>query len=113
MDTNNPRQMAMFLHFSQLLGYVLPVAGWIVPIIIWQLYKDKLPGIDRHGKEVANFLISMVVFTGIGFLTACLGVGFVILFLVGIFGFICPIIGGIRANDGGFFRYPLTLSFFK
>jgi len=105
--------MAMLLHFSQLLGYAVPVAGWLVPLIIWQVYKDKVPGIDKHGKEVANFIISMVVFSAIGFLTMCLGVGFIVIAVVAIFGFICPILGGIRANDGGFFRYPLTLPFIK
>ena len=113
MDTNNPRQMAMFLHFSQLLGYVVPVAGWAVPLILWQVYKDKVPGLDQHGKEVANFIITMFILSIIGALTTCIGIGFIVLILVSIFGIVCPILGGIRANEGGFFRYPLTLQFIK
>jgi len=44
----------MFLHFSLLAGYVVPIAGLIAPIIIWQLKKNELPGLDEHGKVVAT-----------------------------------------------------------
>jgi uncharacterized Tic20 family protein len=29
------RQWAMFLHLSQFAGYIIPLAGLVVPIIIW------------------------------------------------------------------------------
>jgi len=105
--------MAMLLHFSQLLGYVVPIAGWAVPIVLWQVYKDKLPGIDQHGKAVVNFMITMVLLGFIGGLTVCFGVGIIVLILVAVFGVVCPILAGLRANEGGFYQYPLTIQFLK
>ena len=56
------RTWAMFLHFSLLAGYVAPIAGLIAPNIIWQVQKDKLPGIDEHGKVVVNWIISLILY---------------------------------------------------
>jgi len=32
-------QWAMFLHFSILAGWIIPIGGLIVPILLWQLKK--------------------------------------------------------------------------
>lgn len=55
------RNWAMFLHLSVLLGWPLPVLGLLAPILIWQLKKEEFPELDEHGKEVLNFLISMLI----------------------------------------------------
>ena len=44
------RQWAMFLHLSQLAGYVIPLLGLITPIVIWQVKKEQYPVLDEHGK---------------------------------------------------------------
>src|SRR5947207_2717362 len=46
------RQWAMVLHLSQFAGYAVPLAGLIAPIVIWQVKKNELPGIDAHGKII-------------------------------------------------------------
>src|SRR5262245_1159382 len=56
------RQWAMFLHFSQFFGFLLPLAGLIVPIVIWQVKKDELPWLDQHGKNVVNWIISEIIY---------------------------------------------------
>lgn len=60
------RQWAMFLHFSLLAGYVVPLAGLVAPIIIWQVKKADLPELDAHAKIVLNWLISLDLWGGIG-----------------------------------------------
>ena len=62
------RQMAMFLHLSVLAGFIVPFAGLIVPILIWQMKKDELPLIDVHGKNVVNWIISALIYTVICFI---------------------------------------------
>ena len=56
------RQWAMILHLSQFAGFVVPMAGLIVPILIWQIKKTELPGIDVHGKIVVNWIISAILY---------------------------------------------------
>ncbi len=48
------RLWAMLLHFSQFAGVVVPIAGLLVPIILWQWKKNEFPDIDAHGKNVTN-----------------------------------------------------------
>jgi uncharacterized Tic20 family protein len=105
------RQWAMLLHFSLLAGFLLPLAGFILPILIWQLKKAELPGIDRHARIVVNWLITELLYACLFVLLAFVVVGIPLLVALGIAGIIFPIIGGIKANDGQAWRYPLSISF--
>jgi uncharacterized Tic20 family protein len=40
-------------------------------------------------------------------------IGFFLIFALVIFGLIMVIVGGIKANDGMDFQYPMTLRLFK
>ena len=103
---------ATLLHLSVFAGYAVPLAGWIAPIVIWQVKKDTLPEIDEHGKEVANFLISMIVYTTVVAALCFVLIGIPLLFLLGIAGVVLPIIGAIKANEGTCWRYPLMIRLF-
>ncbi|MCH2118053.1 MAG: DUF4870 domain-containing protein [Pirellulales bacterium] len=107
------RTWAMFLHFSLLAGYVAPIAGLIAPIIIWQVQKDKLPGIDEHGKVVVNWLISLILYLILSALLLFIFIGIPMLIVLIVATIIFPIIGGIKANDGQLWKYPLSIPFFK
>jgi len=105
------RQWAMILHFSQFAGYIVPLAGMIVPIVLWQMKKDELPGIDEHGRAVVNWIISETIYILIGIALIFVVIGIPLLFALALIGIIFPIIGGIKANDGVLWKYPLTISF--
>ena len=103
----------MFLHLSQLAGFVLPLAGLIVPILIWQIKKVELPGIDVHGKIVVNWIISAVLY-GIGcVILLFVLVGIPLLLALLILAVVFPIVGGIKANNGETWKYPLSIAFLK
>jgi uncharacterized protein len=104
------RQWAMLLHLSQLAGYVVPLAGLIVPILIWQMKKAEMPELDVHGKIVANWLISELLYCIILAVTV---VGLFLVPVVAVIGVIFPIIGGIKANSGEVWKYPLSIPFIK
>lgn len=107
------RQWAMFLHLSQLLNCLLPIAGIIAPIVIWQIKKDELPGIDAHGKMVVNWIISLALYFVISFLLVLLVIGVPLLLALSLVSVVFPIIGGIKANNGELWKYPLSLNFLK
>ena len=105
------RQWGMFLHMSLLLGFLIPVLGLVVPILIWQLKRDEFPGIDPHGKNVMNWIISFVIY-GVGSAILCMVIiGIPMLMALGVCGIIFPIIGGIKANDSEVWEYPLAIKF--
>jgi len=103
------RQWAMFIHFSILAAWVVPLAGLVVPIILWQLKKDELPGIVPHAHIVLNWVVTSLVYAAICFV--------LLLVVIGLFGFIAlglvtiayAVIGGLKANDGEVWEYPGTI----
>lgn len=103
------RNWAMLIHFAVFAGYVVPFAGLITPILIWQLKKDEFPEIDAHGKEVLNFLLCMFIYGVVAGLLVVLLIGIPILMALGVIAVVFPIVGGIKANEGRFWKYPLML----
>ena len=104
---------AMFLHFSLLGGYIIPLGGFIAPVIIWQLKKDELPMLDIHGKMAVNWLISSLIYGAVFFCLTFVLIGIPLLSILGVLGVLFPIIAGVKANNGEFWKYPLSLSILK
>ncbi len=106
------RQWALLIHLSQFAGYLVPLGGLVLPILLWQLKKHESPEIDAHGKVVANWIVSELIYG-----TCCL---FLFFFLIGIplllglllLGVIFPLVGAVKANGGVVWRYPLSLRIF-
>lgn len=113
LQTNDEKQMGMFLHLSQLLGFVIPLAGLAVPIVLWQVKKDEIPALDAHGKMIVNWIISSVIYFFVSLVLCLVLVGFLGLLAVGAMSIVFPIIGGIKANNGELWEYPLTIKFLK
>jgi uncharacterized Tic20 family protein len=84
-----------------------------VPIVIWQIKKHDLPGVDPHGKMVTNWLISAFIYSLICFILSFILIGFPLMFVLAVLAVIFPVIGGIKANDGQLWKYPLTITFLK
>lgn len=111
--TEDTRQWAVLLHLSTLLGFVVPILGFIVPIVIWQWKKTELPGIDAHGKVVANAIVSYIIWGAIALPLCLLLIGFFLLWVLGILAVVFPIIAALKARDGQLWHYPLCFQFFK
>ncbi|MBK1631241.1 hypothetical protein CKO31_10920 [Thiohalocapsa halophila] len=107
------REWAMFLHISQLLGFLVPLAGLIAPLLIWQLKKDELPGLDPHGKVVMNWVLSALIYLLAASLLVLVVVGVPLLLALLVLAVVFPIIGGLKANAGELWRYPLSIEFLK
>jgi uncharacterized protein len=118
-NTNQPTRLwAMILHLSQLI----PALGLVVPIVIWQLLKTKMPAIDEHGKIVANWIVSAILYAVglvvIGVPLFCMipplaVVAWPLSMVLWALNIVFPIMGGIKANNGEAWKYPLSISFFK
>ncbi len=105
------KQQLVILHLSQLLDYVTGFGGLIVPLILWLVQKDKIYGMDEHGKMVVNFQLSLLLYAIISSVLILIGIGILMLIAIGILGLIIPIINAVRANNGQEPSYPLTIRF--
>ena len=120
-ETAPPRQFwgmsentfCMLMHLSLFAGAVVPGAGLVLPIVMWATNKDESPIIDQHGKNILNFIISMVIYVAASVVLMIIVVGFFTLIAVGVLAIVFPIIAAVKANDGIYWPYPLCIRFFK
>ena len=110
---NGYRTWAMALHLSVFASYIVPIAGVVAPIVIWQVKKAEFPEIDLHGKIVANYLITLLIYGFLGFLLCFCFVGIPLLIALGIAAIILPIVGAVKASNGEAWPYPGVITFFK
>lgn len=105
------RTLAALTHLSGLAGYLIPLGGVLVPIVIWAVKSDSKV-ISSVAKQA--LLLNVVVFllvagTALLWLTVVL-IPLVVLFwvLLGLAAIAFPIVGAIKAFDGVYFRYPVV-----
>lgn len=103
----------MFMHLSQFLGYVIPILGLAVPITMWVLRRDESPDIHRHGVNIANFIISELIYGVVFTILAGFIIGIPLLGALVVCSVAFPVIGAIKARDGKIWTYPLTIPFLK
>lgn len=101
-------QWAMLIHFSVLAAWIVPIAGLVVPIILWQLKKDELPGIVPHAHIVLNWIVSSFVYALVCFILIIVVIGVFGLIALGLLTIVYSVIGGLKANEGEIWEYPGT-----
>lgn len=100
--TADDKTMAMIAHLGGIVGF-------IIPLIIWLIKKDQSPFVNDQGKESLNFQITMVIAWMVVITTSFLFIGFLLMPIVLIGNLIFCIMGGLAAQRGETYRYPVTL----
>jgi uncharacterized protein len=125
------RTWSMLVHLAALAVFIFPPGLVLGPLIVWQIKKNELPEIDRHGKEAVNFQLTILILNiilGI-ILIGTLGAAFfwrspfylfsagfglgTILWIINIIAIVLAVVAGLRANNGEFYRYPIAIRFIK
>lgn len=97
-----------------MLCYILAIfTHFLGPLIIWLIKKNDSPFVDRQGKEVLNWLITVLLAW-----LCCIPLLFVIIGaflmpLVGLLGLIFLIVGAVQVNSGKDYRFPWVLRLLK
>lgn len=121
---SDSKMWAMFAQLSTIVGYVIGMGmlGWVGPLIIFLLYKDRDRFVRYNAAEALNAAIAtfiaevalIVVISIIAVIT--FGIGSVLYFLVGIpalLHIIFAIIGAVKANQGEYWNYPINIRLVK
>jgi uncharacterized Tic20 family protein len=99
---------AICCHLSLLIG-----VGFLLPLIVWLAKRNDSPLVAAHAREALNFHLSLLVYAIVCIPLVFFCIGYLFLFAIGIAGLILAIIAAVEASNGGFFRYPLTIPFFR
>ena len=129
-DVENERFWAAALHLSSIFCIVL------IPLVIWSWFKSRSYQVDKHGRQVLNFQISitLILFANVFCLLVALPaalifveqgsasvtlmstlalVGLFPLILIGIFTFYQGVTNTIRYLNDSATNYPLSIKFIK
>ncbi len=110
----NVRLWNVFCHASALLGVFFHFPGHLLgPLIVWAAKRDDSPEIDAHGKEALNFQISMLIYNIVAGVFCLILIGFFFLAVLWVLNAVLVIIASIKASDGQFYRYPMTIRFIQ
>ena len=110
----NVRSWSALCHASALLGVFLHFPGHLLPpLIVWLVKRDESPEIDAHGKEALNFQISMLIYNVVAAVFCLVLIGFFFLAVLWVLNAVFVIIAAIKASDGEFYRYPMTIRFIQ
>ena len=108
------RSLLMLTHLSQLIVLVTGFGSLILPLIIWVTQKDTVYEMDRHGKNIINFQISLIIYLFICIpLILFFGLGLIGMICLGISAIIFPIINAIKVNNGEEPNYPFAFQILK
>ena len=105
------RTLAALTHLSGLAGYIIPLGGVLVPIIIWAVKSDSkvISSIAKQALILNVVVFVLIACTALLWLTILL-IPAVICFwvLLGLAAVALPIVGAIKAFDGIYYRYPVV-----
>lgn len=117
LDPAQDKQWASFAH----LGGIL----WFLPsLIIWLVFKDRGQLTNQEAKEALNWQITWILvwvvsqILGVIIGTFTFGIGYLLFSLLipwvlYIVNLVFSILGFVRVNSGGTYRYPLNFRFIK
>ncbi|WP_062518447.1 DUF4870 domain-containing protein [Demequina gelatinilytica] len=121
MLESDARTIAMLVHILAAIAMLLSAGtlAFVVPLVMWLLYRERSALIDHHGKTNLNLqLTSLAVIIGgcvIGFAT--LFIGFIVtgplMVAYAVYALVISIVAGIRANRGEYYRIPLVIPFVR
>jgi len=100
------RQYCTLMHLSQ-------YGGLILPVIMWLAFRDKSSIIDRHGKNIINWIISLIIYIAAAAIASLVLIGIPVLIVLIISSLVFPIFGAIKANDNEFYKYKWAMEFIK
>lgn len=103
---------SMIMHLAQLCCFIVPVLGWVVPLVMWLTKKGDIY-IDQQGRVVANWIISAFIYGIVCVILMIVLIGIVLIWVLIICSIIFTIMGAINAKDGVIRNYPLAIRFFS
>jgi uncharacterized protein len=110
-----PDQERLWAMLAHLLSFVAAwiALGFVAPLVVMLVFGPRSAYVRAHSVESLNFNLSWLLYSVVGVLLIFIAIGFFILLALGIAYVVLIVIASIRANNGEFLRYPLTIRFVR
>ena len=113
LPDKDARNWGMICHLSALFGCVIPFGNVLAPLIVWSIKKGDHPFIDDQGMEALNFQLTVALCLIASSVLIVVVIGLLLIPVIIIYTLIMIIVASIKANEGEYYRYPVTIRFFK
>jgi hypothetical protein len=115
MTPDQERNWATLAHVIPLVAMVISAGtlGFVGSLVIYLLYKDRGPFVRQHAANSLNIQIITGIVLLVSFPLMLVLVGFFTYFAALAFAFIVHIIAAMKANQGEWYRPPLTPDWVK
>ena len=107
IPTSEERTMSMLSHVLSV------VAGFLAPLIIMMTKGNESRFVRDQAVESLNFQITLLIGWMISFVLSFVLIGFLLMPILWIGGLVLAIMGGMKANQGEWYRYPFALRLVK
>lgn len=111
--SQDEKTLGLVAHMGTLAGGVVPFGNIVLPLILWQMQKDKSPYVTTHAKEALNFQITMTIAYIVAAVMIFIVVGIFLLIGLAIFSLVVTIMAAIKASQGEYYKYPINFDFVK
>ncbi len=101
--SSDERTMAMLAH---ILGIFISFLG---PLIIYLTKGNESAFVKHNAAEALNFAITVAIAWMVSFVLAFVLIGFLLMPVIWIGSIVLHIMGGIAANKGEWYRYPVNI----
>ena len=115
LTPDQERNWATLAHVIPLVAMVVSAGtlGFVGSLVIYLLYKDRGPFVRWHAANSLNVQIITGIVLLISFPFMLVGIGFLTYGLALVFAFVVHIIAAAKANQGEWFRPPMTPNWVK
>lgn len=87
--------------------------SFLVPLIIWLIYRERSDTLDQQGRAALNWAISYWIYNIVAGVLALLLVGLIILPVLVVLDIVFCIIAAVKAGNGQPWKYPMSIPFLQ
>ena len=87
------------------------VLGFVAPLVVWLVFRERSAFLDRTGKEALNMQLSYLIYFVVAFITIFPLIGLLLLPLVGLAWLVLMIIASVKVANLEDYRYPAIFRF--
>ncbi|WP_228505218.1 DUF4870 domain-containing protein [Curtobacterium sp. VKM Ac-1395] len=105
-----PEDQRLWATLTHVGGIFLSFVG---PLVAYLVLRDRGGFVREHTRQALNFHITAAIASFVAGLLTLLLIGFVLLPIISVLVVVFAIMAAVAANQGRFYRYPLTIEFVK
>ncbi|GAA1983179.1 DUF4870 domain-containing protein [Isoptericola halotolerans] len=111
LSRSDERTWAILAHIGPLVLLALSAGtvGFLAPLVIWLVLRDRSAFVADQAKEALNFQITLLLVSLVGWLLTNVLIGWLVLLAAWITALALAIVAAVTVNRDEAYRYPVAL----